>query len=409
MKKLKNNIKNSLNSVCTITFLYLLTANQALAWFKPDQTYKSGRFDLSMNSQIYRTTANFDGNKSQQSLLNSNYYQIIDVNPQVRWAFAKDWGLRTGFNIGSAESSDIIATRKNSTFNRLDFGADYLLLDYSGFQTIIDVEYSYAADKIQTNTDTVLNSHGASEFKPTLLTRLSMDGFYPYGYLGLNYRSEGLSMLMTYGGGGEYRFSEMGIGFALNAFMTIKDDDKTSSALTRDLITTRVDGGSKKFYSVNPNLVNAELFFNFAATDSLFIKLFGNYDVYGSNISQGFAAGATFQYSFESGLEVNGAKKYNQENVHPSTQFIAPPLNKKPRTRSEVIVKPHESNTFQEDTNDGVNQDYFKPINPKKEEYVQPIEEIQPQNESVPDSSDTEVQKDLDQLGYSIKLKKKKK
>jgi len=399
MKKLINFVKNYVFLFYSILIVNLWANSLAQASFKPDQVFKSGRFDVSIFSQYYKTTANFDANKNKQTLLASNYYQIFDFNPQVRWAVTHDWGLRAGFNVGTAESSDLTATRRNSTFNRLDLGVDYLLFEFSNLQALIDLEYSHGMDKIQSNTDSVLNSDGVSELKPTAIVRLSLDGFYPYSYLGFNFRSEGLSTLMTYGVGAEYRFSEVGIGAALNAYSSIKDDDKTNSSLVRDSITTRVSAGSKKFYSINPNLINSELFFNFEATDNLLIKLFGQYDIYGSNISQGFAIGATVQFAFDTGIDVIKSKVENKLNS--------------PNGRRKIEPAPTNSNHFfQEDTDDGVNQDYFKPIDPKKEDYIQPLDESDQSSHKTlknPDTTDSSVQKDLDQLGYSIKLKKKKK
>jgi len=422
MKKLNYRAKKCINAFIFYFAGLILISDYANAYSNPDQAYKSGQFDIAIWSDYYRSEQNFDANGTKQNLLNSNYYQLINVNPQIRWGVFDSLGTRIGFNIASAESSDVYATRKNSTFNRIDFGIDYLLMNLDGFQGIVDVEYSYSPDKIQTNTDAVINGVGASEFKPTFILRMSVDQLYPYSLIGINYRSDGLSTLLTYGIGAEYRFSEMGLGLAINGFSTIKNDDKSNNAIVRDAIINRVNAGSKKFYSINPNLLSIETYLKFLVTDNTAVKAFANYDIHGSNIAQGFTVGAVLTFSFDSGLSFqsdtnkqienknNAVKKNNNYQSRPKT--YGP---KKSQDRQSPKLT-EDADFFKEDTDDGVNQDYFKPVRPQQEEYIQPIDSNNSQNETQQNQFETtisnkqdSVNNDSDPSGYTIKLKKKKK
>ena len=401
MKKTSNTLRSKPNFIyLTLTMLVtLFSTAQSRAFFDPYQIYRPQRFDLAVDTQFYKTTANFDSGGEKVDLAFENSFQIIDVTPQLRWGMFRDLGVRIGGNIGTSESVDPINTRNNSTFNRVDFGADYQLLNYESFQTIVDFEYSHPVEKIETTTDSSLNSNGASEIKPTVIMRADLGSFYPYAYLGGNIRSEGLSTLLTYGVGGEFRFSELGLGAVLEGFSTVKDDEFTNSASRRDLITTRVNGGSKKFYSINPNSLAAELFLNFAMTEWIKFKAYGGTDVTGSNTSQGFFVGGALTFSLDYG---DGSDDLEEQRV----------MRRSQRTK-KVKAKPT-NNNFQESTEDGVDQNYFKSVDPSKDDYVQPIEEQQqqpvPQNgTSSVDPANSGVQSDLDQMGYQIKLKKLKK
>lgn len=374
-------------------FAILLTSS-AWGFFDPYQVYRANGFDFVLDSQYYKTTSNFDSGGEKAKLAFDNSFQIIDVNPQLRWGVMQDLGVRIGGNVGTSESVDPIDTRTNSTFNRLDVGADYLLLDYDSFQTILDFEYSHAMEKVEETTDAVLNNNGASEIKPTVIVRSQWGSFYPYGYLGGNFRSEGLSSLVTYGLGGEMRFSELGLGAAVKGFSSVKDDEFTNSSSRRTNVTSRVNAGSLKFYSVNPNSTAAEAFITFAMLDSVRVKFYGGADVMGSNTSQGFYAGGTLSWALDFG------SGQSQRQTRP--------------VRSQKVKS--SDSQFKEDTEDGVDQNYFKPVNPGDDNYVRPIEEqpsssVEPQNgtDSQIDPTQPSVQNDLDQLGYTIKLKKIKK
>lgn len=426
MKKLNYRVKKCFNAFILYMVCSILISDYANAFLSSDQVYKNGRFDLAIESDYFKSTQNFDASGSQQALLNSNSYQLINVNPQIRWGVFKDLGIRAGFNIATAESADLYATRKNSTFNRIDFGLDYLLIDSSGVQAILDFEYAYAPDKIPSNTDTVINGPGASEIKPTLILRMPIQHLYPYGLIGINYRSEGLSTLLTYGLGAEYHFSEIGLGAALNGYATIKNDDNSNNVIVRDTITTRVNAGSKKFYSINPNLLSPEIFLKFLMTDNTMVKAFARYDVYGSNVAQGLTFGATLTLSLDSSLGFGQSNSYRNDNrsmprKQNTNQVIrqTPATTRQKNNGSGGSITPRvseEPTLFKEDTNDGVNQDYFKPVTPQKEEYIQPIDQNNSQIESSPDQNETitpnpdeSLKNDLDQLGYTIKLRKKKK
>lgn len=396
MKKTSTTLRSNLKLVLIASVAFI--AAQAKAFFDPYQVYRAQRFDLVTDTQFFKSTANFDSSGEKTSLPFDNSYQLIDVNPQLRWAMFQNFGVRFGANIGSAESIDTLNTRSNSTLNRLDIGADYLVFSSNNFQTILDFEYSHALEKISETTDDVLNNNGTGEIKPTALLRMDLGSFYPFAYLGGNFRSEGLSSLLTYGGGGEFRFSELGVGAAIKGFSSVKDDQYTNSASRRDLVTSRVSAGSKKFYSINPNSLSAEVFLNFAMTDFMKFKAYGGTDLTGSNYAQGFFVGGALTFTLDYG--VKDFSEFNNQRTRPAIK------------KTNTI--PVESD-FHEDTEDGVDQNYFKSVDPGKEDYVQPIHEESQDSTFVPQSGasgssiDPNGQDNLDQMGYSLKLKKLKK
>lgn len=368
---------------------------------KPYQIFKEGQFDLDIETQYYKSTANFDADGNKIDLVTGNYYQTIDFSSSIRWGFTDDLGFKAGFNVGNAESSNFVATRTNSLFNRIDVGADYMLLDTSTFQMFIELMYSHLLEKVSQTGDQVLTSNGASEIKPTLYARMDFDDFYPYAYIGANRRSEGLSTLFTYGGGGEFRFENFGLGAGINGFTSVTDDQYTHQALIRDNVTTNVNGGSKKYFSINPSSLSSELFMNFAIVDEAFIKLYAIYDVAGSNMSQGLGGGAQVTILFDGSSD--------RSSKGSSTQ-----------SKSRSAERPQKSKStspgqFKEDTQDGVNQDYFKPVTPSQDSYVQPIEESTPsmteqeQQELQDRQEKQELKKQMNELDYTIKLKKIKK
>lgn len=408
---MKKHLRSNSKTLLLFTFVICLSSALKLqALVAPDQVYRSGRIDLATQFDYYKTTANFDANSSKADLAGSSSYQLFNFTPALRWGFFENAGLRFGTNIGSATSENSIATRKNSSLNRIDFGLDYRVFEVSGFEAILDFEYSSALEKValQTgssfNNDTALNNDGANEIKPSLLIRFQGDGFYPYAHIGYNQRSEGLSSLLTYGGGAEFRFEDFGVGTSLQGYSTVKNDEKTLQQ--RKLVTDIVNAGSFKFFSVNPSHLDLQVFINFATSENLALKLFAGYDLLGTNTSQGLLAGAQVRLSFDDVISLS--------NLFSSSN------------KSRAKVKTQNNKKFKEETEDGVDQNYFKPLDePTQDNYIKPMD-----GSSVPTSEESEeelakkkkgstqnvqqnqqqgVQQSLDELGYTIKLKKKKK
>ncbi len=402
----------------TVIFLFVLVSSMNLYAAKPYQVFKEGQFDLDIETQYYKSTANFDADGKRTDLAIGNYYQIIDFSSAVRWGFSDGIGFKAGFNVGNTESSNFVATRTNSVFNRIDIGADYLLLDTSTFQIFAELMYSHALEKVSQSGDQVLTSNGASEIKPTLYARMDFDDFYPFAYIGANVRGEELSTLLTYGGGGEFRFESFGLGAAISGFTSVKDDKYTNQALVRDNVTMNVNAGSKKYFSINPSWLSSEFFVNFALVDEAFIKLYAVYDVAGSNMSQGIGGGAQVTILFDGlfGGSSGGSGSGSGSGGSGSGSSSGGSTKSKPRSveRSQK-QKSTSPGQFQEDTQDGVNQDYFKPVTPSQDSYVQPIEESGPsaseqeQQELRDRQEKQELKKQMNELDYTIKLKKIKK
>lgn len=359
------------------------------------RNFNEGRFDSTLSVDNFKTEANYSSGGASTQLGGGNTYQIMDIKLLGRYVPKTDWGTYAAFNIGSAESSDALATRKNSSLNRLTFGADYLFYKADIFTTYGEVAYEHPLETFKSDTDSVLNSDGASHLKVGVTSILDYGGFVPFARGGIEYRTEGLSSLLTYGGGLEVRFeSAISLGASVNGYLTIKEDSSTNQAIERDRVTARVNAGSQNFYGVNPNNLEADFYFKYATDQDLVFKAGGGVSLLGSNSAQGYRMGAAVTWGF-------GGDRYGRTYSRPTYREAQPIRSTQPPPKVQT------SPSFQEDTNDGVNQDYFKPVKPTKEEYVKPVQS-EPQVKKQPAKQAPQLSPDLEK-DYKIKLKKKKK
>ncbi len=378
---------------------FLSTAVRADSLF---QTYNSGRFDFALSLDYFKTKANFSADGSKTSLPASNQYQNINSLLGLRYVLIDDLGLTTEMGIGNAESKDSLSTRTNSAISFVSLGADYRILHVDYWTLVGRMTYAQAIEKISASGDSALINDGANEFKAFL------DGSYDWGFLvpfaqvGINYRSLGLSTLFLYTLGSEFRFDFIYFGAAMNGLMSIKDDEQTNKPLVKDSITNQVNAGSKRYYSINPNLTDSEIYLKYRINQDWALKVMAGYTLFGSNSAEGFHFGASINWGFG-----GQARKYSPQR----------PTSKRSEPKKSLVIDPADQ-TFKEDTNDGVNQDYFKPVSPSKNNYIEQLEgsseslkqATEPDSETVPAKPKPKAAaKSALEKDYKIKLKKKKK
>lgn len=357
----------------------------SLAETNPYQIFKQDRFDIDIKAQFFKSEANFATDGSDQSLVSGNYYQILDITPRVRWGVMQDLGLYGGVNVGSAESSDPLTTRKNSTLSRVDLGVDYLLWTADMMELIADFNYSHAPEKVSRNTDLVMNSDGASEIHPKMIARFDLDWMQPFLQGGINFRTEGFSTLFTYRAGSEFRYSDLSLGVVLQGYMSIRNDENTDQAFARDTISGRVNAGSKRFFGVNPNLHELEGYLNYAFSSDLGFRTFADYTLAGANTAKGFTVGVALNWVFGDSLQA-ARVKHKQERRQEVSPRYEPPAQ-------PAMSRDPNPKEFKEDTEDGVNQEYFKIVPAKKENYIQEVDEEQPTvKKTNPNEKDYKIQ-----------------
>ena len=359
------------------------------------RSYRADRADFDITVDYFKTTANFISDGSKTNLLSGTYFQIINTTIGGRYVLLQDWGVAAGLNVGSGESTDALATRKNSTLNKAFFGTDYQIFNTHFWSLVADFSYFYAVEKIDPAADNALNSDGADEVKGTLTTALDFNGIVPFGQVGIDYRMQGFSTLLLYSGGLELHFDDIKLGGLLKGQATLKNDDDTDKPFLRDLVTGRVNAGSRKFDSINPTLVDSEIYLKYNFDSNFSLKTFGGYTVIGTNNAVGFHAGATVTWGFggDSASKKNSTSKIKQ--MKPS------------RPQNKISIDPNDK-SFSEDTNDGVNQDYFKPVTSGPDQY---IEQIQGSQNSLNNATepDAPAATNPSEKEYKIKLKKLKK
>lgn len=375
------------------------------------RNFTENRFDSGLSVNYFKSEANFASNGSQQGLASGYSFQIIDTLVSARYVLLEGLGLHAGMNIGSSEAADTIATRRNSALSGISVGADYLFYRSRDFSIYADLTYKHAVETIAIDTDSALNNDGASEVHAAVTALFDLRYMQPYLSGGVNYRMEGLSTLLTYQLGVQTSVGSLIFGAALNGFVSVLDDSKTNTPAERELVTNRVNATSKKFYAINPNLLDSDLYMQYKLTPDLMFQVRGGYTIMGSNAAVGYHFGGGVTWGF-GGDHYENYSKPSTKNPPRVLPAPAPVKAITPSRPQQPAQSPNKK--FQEDISDGVNQDYFKPVQPSQDPYYDKVQDVPPAEEDEGDDFQVNSKKVAPGSGgtdneYKIKLKRAKK
>lgn len=329
--------------------------------------FKRKKWDIDLRGQYYKTDGNYlDSSGAITSLSSSGSLGVADLSLETRAVMLKDFGIFASSQMTYAESVSGSVSRTNSGFTYLRLGMDYLMYSEE-FDIIPELQYALSFDKISTDQDVVVLSDGANEAAGLIRLQRDTDGFLLHGHLGVNYRSEGRSMLMPWGFGSAIAYENGRMyGAEILGSNSIGDDVDAGRTTTRYNFLQRVNAGSLRFYAVNPRSLDAHLYYRTSAFKNWQFQLDAGFSLNGANSAAGYYVGGLIRYSFDFSPT---RKSKNRARI----QYLDP-SNKEDQ---EIILK-----KFKEEVDDTVDQKIFQP---------EPIPEKPPQEND-----------------FDIQLKKKK-
>lgn len=373
-----------------ITFLILICLAYKANSFNKLKTYEPRTFEVGAGVSYFESTSNFNSSGNKVNLLSTNKYTLIDSVLESRYVFPGAWSVSAAAGVSNAESKNTDFVRTNSVLNMVSVGADYMV--YRGFMDLIpEFTFKYSLDPISTTQDTVMTNEGVMELTAMLRAQNNYSWFSYYLGAGYSYRAERSGLLPWNVGAGIKWGHQSFIGAELSGFQTISDDgDKGTLESARYALIQRVNGGSYKFYSVNPSAIQAGVNLDVAFSRAFIIKSSFTTAMSGQNYANGMTISLGLTVLFDALMN----KSYQYENPKP-VKVIEPVKEKEP----EVIQK---DENYRIQTDDGVDQTLFQ----KEPEVPKAPKSTVKAKQNL---SDEDIQSQLDQAEMTIKLKSNKK
>ena len=148
------------------------------------------------------------------------------------------------------------------------------------------------------SSDKVIVGDGAYFAEPGLWLLFDISRqFYIYSRAAFRYRTSFLSGLLFWHAGGALRMRHIDAGGGVDSFWSVLPDGYASRPDTRWSLLKKVNGGSYKFYSVNPSVLSWTCWAEFKFKP-FFATVYMNVDTVGINYAKGFNIGLITKFKW---------------------------------------------------------------------------------------------------------------
>ncbi len=378
--------------ICIVLFLFQVAAEAKI--YGPKR-YDSVGLLTYVSTDFYSTNENFDSNSSVAGLNSGHSYLLIDIPFGIRYAIAPLWSFEAELKASYAQSksSDVFTggERTNSEINEARFSTD-MLVETNGFDLIPEFEVIFPLKKNSASTDTVMINEGVQQMtgKLHLQTEFGQSDFF--SYIGYQIRDSGRSDLVPWSVGMGWNRQGSLLGFRVFGFQSISDDTDKANPFTREALNNKVNGGSLKFYSVNPSVISTEALWFFKLQKQWQFQFNLGLDLAGQRYSKGLFGGLN--------LVLDWGEKQRSLRQRPRKEIQQP-------QGSGFAIEP-ETIDFKEDTNESSDQNYFKPPPAPRVRELRSTP-IRKKSRTRVSPSDQQIQEQMDDVEMQIELKRKKK
>jgi len=235
----------------TLFFAPLLLAFHTFAE-APDSpsgtTYK-----LDANMSYFSSSVNYKaGGGVTEDLRNGGSF--TDIATRVTYTQDLDRIRRVygGIVYSATESFDGFVERANGGFNELLAGGQYWVKSF-GYKFGPSADFVYPLVRVDRGADDVLLGEGAMKLRLGSWMNWSMGAWQPFGYFGYEYRDEGRSHAVPYNLGIKLRGNSFYALGELRGFERLFSNADSENRNSREDFLQKVNGGSYRFYSLNPS------------------------------------------------------------------------------------------------------------------------------------------------------------
>lgn len=275
--------------------------------------YRAEQLSLTVDGTYFTTSANYsEEGGTIEKLDNGKDYQNFSTNFVGHYAVDRRWAVFGSLGLAYAQSSNTDYVRDNSQLTEIQLGTQYkfpqrLWSFWPEAFVIIPL------NTFSESTDDVLTGEGAYGLQTGAWAMTRLWGFFPYAYLGFRFQAEGRAGLIPFRFGA-YKTMRSGwmFGGSIEGVTTLIDDKYTSKPLERNRVTSRVNGGSFRYYSVNPELIEVRGWAGLRLNPAIDLRIGIGQTINGTSSAAGTSILASLFWRMSTKDESPSAKKINR-------------------------------------------------------------------------------------------------
>lgn len=282
-------------------FLLLLSLTQPLwAQYPLPLEYE---YHLNVEPSYFSSSENLNNDGQKIALANGGKFTNLTTRSMLYYNLSENLQLAAGANFAYSESNLGPEDRSNLNFSEVFAGTRYFI-SRKNLTFIPDILAGLTASEADPNSDEVLMSEHAHQLKLGIWMVYDTKNIFPYAYVGTQLMSDDRAWLYLLRAGAKYQFAEYSVYAEVSNSAPFKDDVHISTPQNRWQLTDRVNGGSYKFYSVNPELIEFSLGSDFNVSQQFKSGLKISLPVVGRRVASGVTIMVNLSLDFGSTLEV---------------------------------------------------------------------------------------------------------
>jgi len=281
-------------------FIYFVAHASLAAATNSSPPVASGHiWKFSWQTDFFSSNQNYQNNKTEYlELANGGKLSTANSRISLQTPWLKNGlNLYAGANIDYAKSTLANVDRENSTVSEVFLGFKFWF-DTKKTKMVSNVELVASLNKINENSDDVISSEGVHHLNLGTWIFREFGIFKPFAYLGVDLLSEGRAWFYDLKFGNEFFFNPLYFNLAARLSETIKDDDEINQSANRFAPIDRVNGGSFKYYSINPMELAAEATFGYRTHDFIDISLSYSSQLQGLRTAKGDTVSLAIRIEF---------------------------------------------------------------------------------------------------------------
>ncbi len=192
--------------------------------------------------------------------------------------------------LAHATSDDGTFQRTASELNEVTFG--FMVTPYYAVNTKVYLELmgTVALNTFDDTTDEVITGEGThSALTGTKISHM-LSFFEIFGSLHLQYFSDGRSARTPWRVGSTVHLGTLKLIGSIFGYQSITDDKSTDTPTDRTNVTSRVNGSSQRYYSINPSLLDTQAGIGFQPFPDLQVELGATKTINGESTAEGLGA-----------------------------------------------------------------------------------------------------------------------
>ena len=265
-------------------------------------------YRLAVQPSYFSSSENLNNDGQKIPLGNGGKFTNLTTRTSLYYNWLDRVQILAGADFAYSQSTRGNEDRSNLNFSEVFVGSHYFYRK-KNILIIPDALLALATSEVDPNGDEVLMSEHAHSLSLGIWSIYEAKKFFPYAYLGTKLMSDDRAWLYLLRLGLRYQLSEFSLFAEISNSAPYKDDKNVLTPQDRWFVTDRVNGGSYKFYSVNPEMIDFSLGSNFLLSEKFKAGVQIGLPISGRRVANGLSIMFNLSMDFGSTSEVRDILK----------------------------------------------------------------------------------------------------